>query len=282
MESILSDIGKIPQLAIVPVENLILHEYQDEKRTPALIEKLLTTGVLRNPPIVIPLKKRLNCYMVLDGANRVSAFRQERIPHILVQIIQTEKHNLNSWNHVLWGISPDRFIKCIKEVPGIMLHSTTQALSPQELMEAHSLASIYLPDGSVFTAFTSSVTLIDRIIALNLLINQYSEIVKMDRTTINRINHLQSHYDDLCALVVLPRFQLTELMDLVKSGHLMPPGVTRFSVSPRILHINYELKALMSEESVEKKNTAMQKWISSKLTNKSVRFYTEPTIIFDE
>ena len=140
----MSDTCDMPQLAIVAVDNLILHEYHDEQRTPPLIKKLFASGVLRNPPIVIPMRQFEENFMVLDGANRVSAFRRMGIPHILVQIVQGNDPNLdlNTWNHILWGISPDALFNSLRKIPGLMLHPSTQALSYQNLMDIHTLAYI--------------------------------------------------------------------------------------------------------------------------------------------
>jgi hypothetical protein len=284
LEATLSDFGEIPQLMIVPVEKLKLHEHHDEQRNAVLIKNFISTGVLRNPPIVLPLRKQNDGYMVLDGANRVFAFQRMGIPHILVQIVHPDDPNLdlNSWNHVLWGIHPDKFINRLRKIPGIMLQPRTPALSFQDLMDIHAVASIHLADGSVFTAFTSSMALLSRVTALNLVINQYVETVQCDRTTVFQINCLQQLYDDLCGLVVLPTFQLIDLMNVVEAGQRMPPGVTRFTISPRVLHVNYALNILKTDDSIESKNTALQKWITSKLTEKSVRYYAEPTITFNE
>jgi hypothetical protein len=222
--------------------------------------------------------------MVLDGANRVSAFRRGGIPHILIQIVQVDDPNLelSSWNHVIWGLSPLKLFSSLRKIPDIMLRPTTQALSFQDLMDIHALASIHLPNGCVFTAFISSSELNKRIEALNLMINQYIEMAKVDRTTTFQINRLQQFYKELSGLVILTPFQLEDVMDVVEAGQRMPPGVTRFSVSPRVLHVNYEIEALMSEEPLEYKNEALQQWIATKLTGKRVRYYAEPTITFDE
>jgi len=280
----LSNIGDMPQLAIVPVDQLILHEHHDEQRTPSLIHKLFASGVIKNPPIVLPMREQEGVYMVLDGANRVSAFQRSGIPHILVQIVYSDDTNLelNAWNHILWGISPDELFNRLSKIPGIMLQPTTPSLSFRDLMDIHALASIHLPNGSVFTAFTPSVELISRVSALNLVVNQYIQIAQIDRTTAYQINHMGHLYDDLSGLVVLPPFQVTDVMDVVEAGHLMPPGITRFSVSPRVLNVNYELNVLMSDESIETKNAVLQQWIASKLAQKCVRYYKEPTITFDE
>jgi hypothetical protein len=163
-----------------------------------------------------------------------------------------------------------------------MLQQSTQVLSYRDLMDIHTLASIHLPNGSVFTTFTPSVDLIDRVAALNLVVERYIEIARFDRTTIYQISRLHHLYDDLSGLVLLPPFQITDVIDVVEAGHLMPPGITRFSVSPRALHVNYELQKLMSNERVDDKNMVLQDCILARLAQKRVRYYAEPTITFDE
>ena len=49
-------IENLPQLAFLPVECLIIHEWHDKQRTPPLIERLWASGVFRNPPVVSPLQ----------------------------------------------------------------------------------------------------------------------------------------------------------------------------------------------------------------------------------
>jgi hypothetical protein len=280
----LNDISEIPHLAIVPVENLILHEYNDEQRTPHLIKKLYANGVLRNPPIVIPMRQSPDSYLVLDGANRVSAFRRMDIPHILVQIVQLDDPNLelNTWNHILWGLPPDGLFNNLRKVPGIMLQPSTPANSFRDLMDIHTLASIHLPNGSVFTAFTPSANLIDRVAALNRVVERYIKIARLDRTPVFQIRQLCHLYDNLSGLVVLPTFEVTDVMDVVEAGNLMPSGITRFSVSPRVLNVNYNLEKFSSAIMIEEKNEVLQDWLAVRLANKSVRYYAEPTITFDE
>ena len=69
----MTNIGELPRLEIVPVSNLVMHEHHDEQRTPPLVGKLLTSGILRNPPLVTILDRQESRFMVLDGANRITA-----------------------------------------------------------------------------------------------------------------------------------------------------------------------------------------------------------------
>jgi len=63
---------------------------------------------------------------------------------------------------------------------------------------------------------------------------------------------------------------------------LLPAGSTRFTISPRALHVNYPLEELAAEKSLEEKDNKLQEWLQKKLETKSVRYYEEPTYLFNE
>jgi hypothetical protein len=75
-----------PHLEIIPVANLVEHEWHDDQRTPPLAARIQESGVLRNPPIATPLWEDSQRFMLLDGANRVTAFRKLNFPHVVVQV----------------------------------------------------------------------------------------------------------------------------------------------------------------------------------------------------
>ena len=274
----------LPRLAVVPVERLILHEYHDGQRTRPLMDKLQASGVLRNPPIVSPFHGRQDFYMVLDGANRTSAFRELGIPHILVQIFDVDDPNmdLNAWNHIVWGMSPQDLISELNTIPDVNLEPSTQTISYQELMDIHALASIHLPDGNVYTICTPKFDLKSRLRLMNEMVSMYGGMADIDRTNLFEITSLVDKYEALAGLVILPPFEITEIMEVVGVGDLMPPGCTRFTISPRVLHINYPLEKLETDKSTDEKNAELQNFICALLDKKSVRFYQEPTYIFNE
>ena len=81
-------IPNLPNLRILPIESVILHEDHDMQRTLPLVEKLRAQGIIRNPPIVMPLHDGTNRFMVLDGANRVTSLRELEFPHIVAQVVE--------------------------------------------------------------------------------------------------------------------------------------------------------------------------------------------------
>jgi len=116
-------IPNIPELKILPLEGLILHEDHDLKRTLPLVAKLRAQGILRNPPIVMPLTDGSGRYMVLDGANRVTSLREMEFPHIVAQVVESNNPNVNlqTWNHVVWGMDTEVLMDSLEKVKGIQL-----------------------------------------------------------------------------------------------------------------------------------------------------------------
>lgn len=280
----MAGIGDLPQMIIAPVDKLVLHEYHDQQRTPPLMDRLRSDGMLRNPPMVIQMEKQADHYMVLDGANRVSAFQVLGIPHILVQLVSPEVDHveLHSWNHVIWGIPPDDLFNVLQALPDVILQPSRPSQSFEDLMDIHSLASIHLPNGKVFTAFIPTSDLFDRVKSLNEVVRCYCERASIDRTSVYQIDTLCDLYDDLTGLVLLPTFDILDVLDVVEAGFLMPPGSTCFKIAPRVLHVNYPLVELACNLPIEEKNIKLREYICACLASKCVRFYGEPTFLFDE
>ena len=67
---------RLPDLRFVAVEALVPHEQFDARRLEPLVQRLREEGVLRNPPIVAPFAGESDRFLVLDGANRVTAARE--------------------------------------------------------------------------------------------------------------------------------------------------------------------------------------------------------------
>jgi hypothetical protein len=86
----------------------------------------------------------------------------------------------------------------------------------------------------------------------------------------------------LSGLVIFPHFEVEEVLKLASAGYLLPTGITRFTVSPRALHVNYPLEELASDKPIEEKNRELQDWIQKKIARKGVRYYAEATFLFDE
>lgn len=274
-------VPNLPSLHILPLERLILHEDHDLQRTLPLIEKLRAQGILRNPPIVMPLADGSDQYMVLDGANRVTSLKEMGFPHIVAQVAGPQDKNvsLQTWNHIVWGMPTGRLIEGLRNIEAIRLEQvdTQKSFDPPETTPTQ----IRLPDGSVYLANTPR-DLTEKVSALHGIVDCYKSSASLDRTSQTLIDGFRRVYENLTALVIFPRFTISSVLSLAGGGCLLPTGITRFSVSPRVLHLNYPLHELSSGKPIAYKEAYLQKWIDQRATRKGIRYYSEATFLFDE
>lgn len=280
----MTDIRDLPLLVILPVEKLVLHEHHDAQRTPPIAESISKSGVLRNPPIVVSLDDGSGRYVVLDGANRTTAIQSLGVPHILVQVVDHDNPglSLSAWNHVIWGVSPDDLLHWLMDIPNLALQPTDCDSASRALMDIHSLAVLCSPDGKAYDLRTPRLLLLHHIEILNAIVGCYKNRACMDRTQLAEIEALRNLYPGLSGLLILPPFRIDQVLHVVRQGQLMPPGSTRFTISPRALHLNYPLSELAAEVTLAEKNADLQRWMQGRLSEKRVRYYAEATFLFDE
>ena len=248
--------------------------------------KLRQSGILRNPPIIAPLHDGTNRYVVLDGANRTTAISRMGIPHIVAQVVEptSDSVDLRTWNHVLWDWDAQILLRAIDTIPGITMASVEDKEEGLRMLW-NRLALVWMqtPDEHTYLASCDvNLDLVRRLQLLNQIVDVYKELAQFDRTKIRKISALQNAYPQLCALIVFPHFGIDEVAALTSGGHLFPAGITRFTVSPRALRINFPLKDLEEKQSLEEKNLDLQNWTQDLIARKGVRFYAEATVLFDE
>jgi hypothetical protein len=271
--------NQYPNLQIVPVEKVRLHENHDPQRTPPLIERLKADGILLNPPIISHFEDGGEDYMVLDGANRVTAFRSMGIPHILAQVVKPDSPSLSlqTWNHVIWNMEQQKFLELITKIDGVI--PKPYSGEQMDLID-NTLALIQMPNLGLYRLMVRDPS--KRIKMLNRLVDAYKPVTRYDRTHIEEIRKILNLYAGLAALIVYPNFTINEIIDNCRINNLLPAGVTRFLVSPRALRINYPLDKLSSKKSLREKNDELHAFIKQRMEIKGVRVYTETTVLYDE
>ena len=197
----------MPSLKIIALTDLILHEEPDPSRTEQLAGKLRQQGILRNPPLVLPTTTGNDRFMVLDGANRVTAFKNLGYPHIIAQVIQNEDSDINlfSWNHLVWGQPVDDFFLSIKQAFQNKLElfasnrkqiSTNDTRSIQIQFTDHNSYSIRME-----TDLTAALE------QIHMITSCYKGKMQFNRTDVYDIGNFEKVYDPLIALIVFPLFE---------------------------------------------------------------------------
>jgi hypothetical protein len=275
-------IPSLPNLDILPIESVILHEDHDMQRSAPLIEKLRAAGILRNPPIVMPLMDGTKRYMVLDGANRVTSLQEMEFPHIVAQVVEPEDPNINlkTWNHVVWGMSPTSLMAAFRKLKGL----SVLKIDVHKSLDAPKYVpvNVRLPDGKLYILSEDPTDLASHIATLHAIVNIYKARASLDRTSQTLIDSFREIHKDLTALVIFPRFKIRTLLKLAGRKIVLPTGITRFTVSPRALHLNYPLHELSSGKPIEYKREYLKQWVEERVKKKGVRLYSEATFLFDE
>ncbi|GAB4427832.1 MAG: bifunctional transcriptional regulator/O-phospho-L-serine synthase SbnI [Anaerolineales bacterium] len=273
----------LPTLRILPVENLLLHENYDSGRAESLIERLESEGLLRNPPIIIPLNAGASQFVVLDGANRTTALRRMGISHVLAQVVEPgHRLCLKNWNHVLLDTDINNFLDALRAIPSLEVQNSNGSHVSDDTKNHRFLGWVFLATGEHLTLSYPSNDHMENITMLNRLEHSCRESGRLERTNLHSMEALKLLHPKMSALVVYHLTSLDTILSVAQTGNLLPAGITRFLVSPRALRVNYPLKELVADKPLGAKNNTLQMWIQSRITERGVRCYEESTIMFDE
>jgi hypothetical protein len=274
----------LPRLAILALSDLFVHEWYDEQRTRPLQERIHASGVFRNPPIVTPMLDGSGRYVVLDGANRTAAMRALGYPYILAQIIQVDDPGLRlrTWNHVLLDIPLQALLDRLKEVPDLDMASSDEPVIELPDKREIGIALFQIPTMKVYSLSAPAVNLPSRVAALNAVVDTYKNTVHLERTAFSDIGQVAPFYTNMTGLMIFPKFNLVDLVDIVKAGCLLPAGITRTTVSPRALYVNLPLNRLQGQVSLEQANCQLNEIICRRIDQGKIEIYTESAFMFDE
>lgn len=274
----------MPDLRFVPVESLVPHEQHDEQRSGPLVERLREQRVLRNPPIVAALAPDDDRFVVLDGANRATAARAAGLPHLLVQVVSYEAPDvrLMTWHHALIGISAPEIERMLASVAGLQCQASDLRHARAVLARREAIAFIVLgPDRAI--TLHGGGDLAQRNVVLNAVVDAYRGRVRFHRVANDWLEQARAEHPEVTALVAFPHFEPAEILELATSGARLPAGITRHVVSWRALRLNVPLEELAdTQRTLDEKNRWLGEWLREKTLKGQVRFYQEPTVLFDE
>ncbi len=287
---------QLPDLRILPLEALVPHERTDPRRVNPLLARLNAEAVLRNPPIVAPFGNGDARFVVLDGANRTNAFQALGVPHILAQVVDYAQVQLFVWHHIITQCSMENLLEQINSIAGIHsregdLMQARAALARREALAFISCGDLPPPSRERTGARveTQSTNILlggadvrERTELLNQLVDMYEGCSKVQRTTSDTLRDARAAYPDASAVVVFPRYEPAEIIDLARTGVRLPAGITRHVLPQRALRLNYPMEVLRSDMPLSQKQAHLSEWIYERVQRRNVRAYAEPTVMFDE
>jgi len=275
---------RMPDLRFVAVESLVPHEQHDEQRSGPLVQRLREQGVLRNPPIVAALAPDDRRFVVLDGANRATAALAAGLPHLLVQVVRYDDPGvkLTTWHHALIGFPVHELEGALATVAGLECATTDLRHAHAVLARREAIAIVAHGTDRAIT-LQGGADLHRHNVVLNAVVEAYRTRTRFHRVASDSLVEAQAEHPEVTALVVFPHFEPAEILELATRGARLPAGITRHLIRWRALRLNIPIERLAdSHHSIEQKNRWLQDWLKEKLGQRQVRFYEEPTVLFDE
>lgn len=268
---------RFPVLHVVPLDQCLLHEETDSARVARLAARLASDGVLRNPPI-LGRHDGLEQLIVLDGATRTTALRAMGMPHVVAHVVDydDESIQIHTWSHLISGLTLDDLRARLADEPALAERSCTPYEAENALAHRETLAYLAGGDGRCF-ALGRSANIVTRAAALRRLFAAYA-----GRTAIARIppSDWPARLDEQRAgvVVVYPNYTKRDIVALSQAGAMLPAGITRHVIPGRALRIN----APLDGATLEQKQAWLTGWLREREVGHGVRFYAEPTFLFDE
>ncbi len=275
----------LPDLRVLPLTALIPHEHVDAQRLAPLMQRLREEDVLRNPPIVAPLEANPPRFVVLDGANRVAALMAMGVPHVVAQVVDYAAVELHVWHHALIRCEMPPLLNALHTLAALAIEpsdwlAARAALARREALallltrEAHDTNACFVLSGG--HNLRARTELLNRVVAL------CASQAEIQRTISDDLSEVRRAFPEATGLMVFPRYEPAEIMDLARSGVRLPPGITRHVLPLRVLHLDYPLALLRSAEPIAHKQAQLTAWLQARFAQRRVRTYAEPTMLFDE
>ncbi len=279
-------IGELPDIRVVSARDLHFHEDPDEERLLGLVNRLGGESVLKNPPIVADCGNDSG-FIILDGANRVTALLKLNFDHIPVQVVAINDPllTIKSWNHAVEKLGRQFFMEKLSEMDGINIKEERLFESIEDsgypINSKGYLCSFAFEDGSTISAFNNG-ELFDMVSKLKKITDLYLHKPLSDRVSYTNLAHLKHNYPEFRTLMTFRKFAKEELPEIVFAGEKLPAGITRVLLPKRALGLNIQLEFLKSSLTLDEKNHWLTEMIHRMVLSKSIRFYQEPTFVFDE
>ena len=278
---------RMPDLRFVPTEDIFPHELHDLQRTTPLVERLQASGMLRNPPIVTQIGDGMRVqprFVVLDGANRSTAARAAGWPHLLVQVVRyvVPAVELYTWYHALTADARDLLEHGLRSQPALSVSLQDHVHARALLARREALSCVVLDDDEAIVVH-GGTTLHERNELLNVLVHLYQDRLPYTRVTSDSLSAARREHPEVRALVVFPRFDPAEVIDLASAGEYLPAGITRHLIRWRALRVNVPVAMCAdTSKTLDEKNAWVATWTEERLRKREVRFYEEPTVLYDE
>lgn len=276
-----------PNLQLVAVGRIRFHEHPEHRRTLRLVERIKQQAVLRNPPIVAAMPD--GNYLLLDGANRVSALAEIGYSHVPVQVVKygDPAVQLKGWHHLLIDGGSLGLRSVYEHLSDVRLQPVVQG-QLSTLLELREVFAILVENDNSFWALfpeqaQEEIEIHHRIEVLEAVVSAYEGQSQLERIKLANYSQLSEVINSVeHELILFPVLHKEELLHLAAQRIMIPTGLTRHVIPGRALGIDLDLSFITELETDAKKVSHFQQYIDQITIQGRIRFYEEPVFIMNE
>ena len=277
-----------PDLRLVPTGRVRFHEHPERRRTLRLVERIRAEGVLRNPPIVAEMQD--GHYLLLDGANRVSAFLELGYSLVPVQVVNYSDASvqLKGWHHLLLEGDALPLRARYAALSGVHLRPVSRA-QVAHLLELRQVYAVLVENETAWwglfpTPARAEMDVREYIRVLTDVVSAYEGLSRLERIKLADYEQLPQMVQAVVQhqVCLFPLLHKEELLLLAAQGTMIPTGLTRHLIPGRTLGINLELAFIRSPRSETDKHAHFQAFVDRLSVEGRIRFYEESVFIMNE
>ena len=234
-------------------------------RVERLVGRIEAEGIQVNPMIccLAPDEELI----LLDGATRTESLRVMGLEHAVVQLVEADDVQLETWHHVVRDCDPAEIIEAV------------EAKAELVLREHEGTPAIHLNSGGSRLVLGSGIS---PNATLSTLVDTYIGRWRVSRVTDPNLAPVAWSFPDWSVVVEFPTLTLDDVLKAAVSDDLLPAGITRFLVHERALRLNVPLELLSAPGTTESRQGALDDLIAERAREGRVRRYEETVFILDE
>lgn len=238
-----------PDIKIIQVENLLLHERNDPRRVKRLAQQIKNDGFLNDPPVVARVRGMCP-RIVLDGANRVSAWRENGWEDILVQEVKYREPfvKLAGWAHLI--DYPGDLISQIRQLGQVEIDQIDSEVRA-DFFTGKSLVWLETPQGGCYL-IKGTGNLLDEISTILKISDLYRGKVDIERVPDDQSPIAEKKGNRF--FLLYRRFTPKEIKKIVRKGFYVPSGITRHIIPYRYENLRFPLDILTKKKTLVWKN----------------------------
>jgi hypothetical protein len=275
--------GGFPDIQVLSIEELTLHETEDAARTTRLKERIRADGFLKNPVIVGRTTGAKPKHLLLDGVHRISALKGLGCRDVVAQVVDysDESVKVETWRQLICGIKQVALLREIERVVGGRLKKESEDETTRLRHKRPVLVHLLLRNGDLYVV-RDHASLEERVEKTQRILGTCASLAEIHRASEKEAETLLKKTRDAAGMLFIPKLEKADVLKIASSATKLPAGITRHIIPYRALGLFVDLALLRVRLPIGEKSKLIQAVVNQRVDDERVRFYEEPVFVFSE